>query len=79
MRDEEPESPDPEVGIWGWEETPSPELTLEQRLQKALYEKQQRREEERVREFWRRKKEQERKVSSDFNSHMIQLFNEGRK
>ncbi|MES2783750.1 MAG: hypothetical protein V4657_13215 [Pseudomonadota bacterium] len=63
------EGPDPEIGIWGdqadgcWR-SPIPTRDIKREQMDAKY---------------RAKRNAERKVSSDFNSQMIYLFNKSRK
>lgn len=74
------DTPDPEVGIWGWEDgkninLPLRELTPFEKLQARLQEDAERQRKER----WRRVREMEEKSSSDFNRYLIDTYNEARR
>lgn len=66
-RDYDGEGPDPDYGVFGDADSEPPPVEKPDPVREA----EQRR--------WSAKRERERQVSRDFNSHMITLFNEGRK
>lgn len=65
--EDDDEGPDPDYGIWGDADLPPRPIPKRDPIREASE------------AAWRKKRARESRVSQDFNSHMIHLFNERQK